>query len=155
VGCLLAGRLDEEYEALPWLASGAGLVLLVLWWTLGPRPSTHALGWTALGYGSLVSAGAYAAMWGSKVPVRWAALSGGTAAAYFGVAWRALRAPANDTVPWSLVSMALAAAFVAGAWPLSRRRERSEPLVRALAALAAVATFFAGAAVPLRFERHT
>jgi uncharacterized membrane protein len=154
-GCVLAARLDEAYEELPWLASAAGLALLVLWWTHGPRPVPVALGWTALGYGGLVSAAAYAAMWGSRAPARWAALSGGTAAAYFVVAWGALRVPVNDPIPWSLVSMALAAAFVAGAWPVARRREGSEPLIRALAALATAATFFVSAAVPLRFERHT
>jgi uncharacterized membrane protein len=153
-GCLVVGRLEKDNEPLPWLASAAGLLLLVSWWLRGPAPAPAALGWTALGYGGLIAAGAYAAMWGTRVPGRWAALSGGSAAAYFLVAWGALRGSVGRT-SWSLASLALAAAFVAGAWPVARRRDRDAAAAPALAALAAAAAFFASAAVPLRFERWT
>ncbi|MBP7148908.1 MAG: DUF2339 domain-containing protein [Acidobacteria bacterium] len=150
-GCLVLARLRVEQEVLAWLASAVGLVLLGAW-AAAPGPPPAEFGWVALGYGSLLAAGAYAALWGSANPARWAALSAFSALAYFLVAWGVLRREQRFEA-WGALALALAGAYVVAAWPVARRRAGSRAMNEALAALAVGVTFFVSAAVPLELDR--
>lgn len=151
-GALVLGRLDPGFEFTAWFASAAGLVLLFCWGAQTGPPLR--LAWTALGYGGVIAAGAYVALWSSENPVRWAALSAGTAVFYFLAAWWQLRRM-QDGPPWGVLSLFFAAIFVAAAYPVAQRRLRAAQLSPALAALAAAATTFASAAAPLELSRFT
>ena len=150
-GCLALGRWSAEYDGLPWAASlfGAGL-LAISGRQADPDPAR--LWWTAVTLGALHAGGAYAALWGSRAPDRWAALSTVSGIAWFLAAWSALRHGAWP-MPWAVQSVALAAAFAVASVPVKRRRAALARGDHALAALAVAATAFVSLAVPLHFER--
>jgi len=125
------------------------------------------LPWAALGYGALIALGAWLAMRGSTRPDRWAAICSLSAVAYFLALWSVLRIPpgadpaalaaypAWREIPWGLVSILLGALFVGLAVPLFRVRDGDPAREVALGAIAAGATFFAGAALPFEIGRFS
>ena len=161
-GCLAAARLRADLLALAIVAAAVGLVLIGRWYGEADPPSI--LRWAALGYGGLVVCGSYAAMRGAARPDIWAALGAGSAVSYFVALWSVLRIPpavdpatlpAWRDLPWGPLSIALGALFVGFAAPWLRRREQSPHAEGVLGALAAAATFFAGAALPFEIGRFS
>lgn len=155
-GSIVLARFATRLEPLPWIAWGAGLLLLARWASAAPNAAAlpASFGWTALLYGGLLAVGGYAALWGAASPVRFAAFSAASAFGYFLCAWACLRAtpPAGG---WGVWSLGLAALFVAAAIPVARRRALGANLDAPLAALAAAATMFLSAAAPFELDRFT
>jgi uncharacterized membrane protein len=161
-GCLAAARLRAELTTLALVAAAAGLALIGRWFGLPDPPPI--LRWAALGYGGLLVVGSVVAMRGAARPDIWAALGAGSAVSYFVALWAVLRIPptvdpatlpAWRDIPWGPVSIALGVVFVGFAVPWLRRRSDRPQAEGVLGALAAAATFFAGAALPFEIGRFS
>lgn len=164
-GCLAVARFRPAYSPLGWMASAAGIALLMRWYGASDPPAI--LPWAALGYGGLIVLGAWLAMRGDPRPDQWAALASLSAVFYFLASWAVLRLPegaeplaraalpAWRDIPWGVVSILLGALLVGLALPLFRSRDGNPVREAALGALAAGATFFAGAALPFEIGRFS
>lgn len=154
-GCLLLARRDATYEPIAWLAAGLTALLLTTWYI-----DQSFSGWDAIGpfvltvaaLGSVYALGAYAALWGSLAPARWAALSALSAVGFFLVACLGLL-DADLKLPAAFAALALAAGMIALAVPVARRRAVQVDGALVLAALATGATVFLSLAVPLALDR--
>lgn len=133
VGCIVLGRYDQRFEPLAWLATGAGLILLVAWKSQAREIDLERFGWIVTAYGGLCAAGAYAALFGAARPTRWASLAVGTVIVYVLAAYWAF----DGVVPpigWGRLDLVLAGALGVLAVPVHLRRSR-QPLDGALTAL--------------------
>jgi len=151
--CLAMGRLDEAFEGTAWLAVILTTILLGLW---GAGLAPDALGLylaTAGSLGALFAFGAYACLWGSASPGRWAALSALSALGAFLMAWRTHLGLVHGG-HWGPPALVMAFLFLAGAVPLASRRNTLKGGEEALAAMAAAATAFVSLAVPLELHRE-
>jgi uncharacterized membrane protein len=161
-GCLAAARLRPALLPLAAVAAAVGLVLIARW--AGAPEPPPILRWAALGYGGLIVLGSYLALRGAPRADLWAALCAGSAVAYFIAAWSALRIPTGldpagfpawRDIPWGPLSIALGALLVGLAAPWLKGRGERPGAEGVLGALAAAATFFAGAAVPFEIGRFS
>jgi uncharacterized membrane protein len=155
-GCLVLARRDATYEPIAWLAAGLTAFLLITWYadsSFGEELVLTQFILTTGALGAVYALGAYAALWGSVAPVRWAALSALSALAYFLVACVGLLD--NDLkLPAAFGALALAAGMIALAVPVGRRRVVVADGTLVLAALATGATVFLSLAVPLALAQE-
>ncbi len=152
VGCLVLGRLDSKLEGLAWLASAAGIALLLAWHLQGSAPAEGRFGLTVLVFGALYAAGAYACLWGSRRPVYWAGLSVVSTIGYLLVGYFCLESPPPH-LAWGTVCLILGLLYVLAAAPVARRRTKSPGWEMALAALAVGVTALVSLAAPIELER--
>lgn len=151
--CLVMGRLDASFEGTAWLAAGATALLLFSWGTrLEPNQLSSFL-WTASALGALFAVGAFACLWGSVNPGRWASLSAASALGYFLILW-GVGSQELKGFHWGIPALALAMVYTVGAIFLLGRRLPKSAADGALAALAVAVTAFVSLAVPLELERH-
>jgi uncharacterized membrane protein len=153
-GCLVLARIDQRYEGLAGIAAAGTAALLLAWVGAGVGEgggSTFAL--TSLWMGALYTIGAYAAMWGSRRPDRWAVLSAASGVVYVLVAYAGIPPSVLDP-PWSVVLLVVATLFVAAAIPVYRRRATLPSGDSALSAMAVGAAALAAIAVPMDLERE-
>lgn len=151
-GCFVLSWLDERYEPLAWIATFLGAATLFVWGTK-LLPGEHARYW---GIGATAAAlcggGAYAVMWSSRAPQRWAVLSSVAALVWFFAVYTGLeRVP--FPAPWGVQSLVVAVAFTALASSVAKRRATLARGDESLAALAVAVTTFVSLAVPLELER--
>ena len=152
-GCLVLARLDMKLEGLAWLASAAGLALLIAWHVdAGAKPPQTRFGLTILAIGLLHAGGAYACLWGSSRPNRWVALFGVSTLAYLLVGYFCMES-APPGLPWWVICVILAAIHTVAAIPVYRRRDRSGEWELALACAAVSVTVLASLAAPVELER--
>ena len=150
-GCLVLGRMVPSYEGLAWV-SALGCVLLMSVWGAGlDEPSLPRFLLTASALGALFAAGAYACLWGSERPHRWAALSATSGIAYLLLASGGERLVRDET-HWGLPALVLAGAFAVLALPVASRRRTLPSGDLALAALAVAVTAFVSLAVPFELK---
>lgn len=153
IGCLVLGRRDAQFEGLAWVA-GLGTAGMMAVWAVNLHPADlTAFLLTALGLGLLHGLGAYACLWGSARPDRWASLSASSALAFLLVAYWGERATVHE-MHWGLPALGLAALYAALATPVFQRRRELPAGEAALAALAVAATAFVSLAVALQFEEE-
>jgi uncharacterized membrane protein len=110
------------------------------------------------GLGVLLAVGAYAALWGSGRPGRWASLSVVSGLVFFLIAWGTASSMRQglswEPLPWGPFALALAATYLAALIPVVRRRRSHPEMDPGLAALAVAVTAFVSLAVPLELERQ-
>jgi uncharacterized membrane protein len=109
--------------------------------------------WTALVVAGLISAGAFALVWGALRPGFWAALSGLAALLHFGIVVATLW-DSTVVLPWGLISVLLGLPFLVAAERLARYRHTMAGANEALGFFAVAVTFFVSLAVPLELRRE-
>ena len=149
-GCLALGRLRSAYEAVAWVAVGTTALMLASWHLR--VPGDDVLPWAVLGYGGLFALGGYGCLWGSAQRHRWAALSAGSALAFFLLGYWAEALPSH--LPWWAVALAVAGLEAAAAASIRVLRRYPPEGDRALAAYAVGASAAAALAIALGLERH-
>src|SRR5262249_22585915 len=95
--------------------------------------------------------GGFAALWGSRQPVRWALSSALSIAAIFLVAYARLR-EVGGLPPWGLDSVVLAALVAVAAGSVGRWRAVSRSYEESLGVYALAASSFIAFAIPLELE---
>ncbi len=155
-GCLALAWRKPVYEPVAWLAAGVTALLLFVWYagSLDAVTAVSALfAPIVAGLGALYALGAYAALWRSATPERWAVLSASSGLVYFlvGCNWAL---DAGLKIQSAVVALVLAAAYIGLAAPVSRRRADLAQGALALVALATTATAFISLAVPLALARE-
>ena len=156
-GLYALGRWTPRFQYVAALAPLLSLATLGLWWLFtggrGEGWDNDRFAWSALLFGLLYAASAFALLWNAGRPGFWAALSVGAALTHFLLCWYVLRFVESGT-PWGLFSIGLAAPFLVGAERLARWRDRMPGGTEALGFLAAGVSFFIAAAIPLELSRH-
>lgn len=152
-GVLVLARLKPELHPLAWVAAGAAAALLAAWAVEVQEPELGRFLTTAGGLGALFAVGAYAALWGSGRPGRWASLSVASGLAFFLIAW-GTASRLREGLPWGTIALALAVVYLAALIPVARQRRPRPELDAGLAALAVAVTTFISLAVPLELERQ-
>ncbi|MBI1374205.1 MAG: DUF2339 domain-containing protein [Phycisphaera sp.] len=152
-GCLVLGRLRERFFGLSGLAAVLGVVMLGVWYVNGlTTGDTTRFALTALCFGVLYGGGAYAALWGVKRPVPWAALSVLSAIAYAGMTYWVID-EASVIAPWWVISVGLAGLLCGLSVPVLARRDSIPDGDTVLAILLSGVSGFVAVAVPL-FVNH-
>ena len=151
-GCLALGRLDADYDRLPWLASAAGMILLLIWSNGLNAVDLRRYALTALALGAVHAAGSYGCLWGSRHPARWATLSVASTVGYLLIAYREFAGP-TSIINWGVLCIVLAVAYAAAAAPVARRRKQISGGDHTLAALAIGVTGLVSLAIPMELER--
>ncbi len=150
--CIVLGRLRSRFEGLAWLCAAETVAMLVVWWFDLRTGEVQAFCWTTAALGGVYLLGGYAAMWRAVRPARWAVLAASAAVVFYVVAW----AGASDALPswvrWWAVALVAAAALVALAVPIYRRRAKMAQGDLALAAFATGATALVSIAMPIAFD---
>jgi uncharacterized membrane protein len=152
-GALVLARLEPRFHQLAWVGAAIPALLLMAWAREVGGDLAGRYLWTTLLLGVLWAAGAYLAAWRSPQAGRWAWLSAAAAVAYLLLAYRGAETAGSD-LPWGGICLALALLFLIAAWPLARRREESDEMESALAALAVAVTAFISLAVPIELARQ-
>ena len=150
-GCLVLGRMVPSYEGLAWVSALGCAALMVVWGAGLDDPSLPRFLLTASALGALFAAGAYACLWGSEHPHRWAALSAVSGIAYLLLAYGGEHLVRDET-HWGLPALVLAGVFAALALPVASRRRTMPSGDLALAALAVAVTAFVSLAVPFELK---
>jgi uncharacterized membrane protein len=157
-GVLVLARLKPELHPLAWVAAGAAAALLAAWALDVKEAELGRFLATVAGLGTLFAVGAYAALWGSGRPGRWASLSVVSGLVFFLIAWGTaspLRQDlAGEPLRWGPYALALAAIYLAALIPVVRQRRSQPEMDAGLAALAVAVTTFVSLAVPLELERQ-
>ncbi len=151
-GCIALGRIDPKHEGFAWLSCGAAIALLIGWSVAAdPLPQLR-FGLTVLSFGALFALGAYACLWGSQKPQRWAALCVVSGVAYLLTVYFNLDGPPAG-VAWGWICLILAALYTGGAAAIARRRTLNMDWELAFAALLVAVTSFVSLAAPIELER--
>lgn len=148
---LILARLREDYRYLPWLTLGLTAIILFGW--SGNPDSQLPLRFvgTVAAFGLLYAGGAWLAIWGSPRPDRWAILAGLSATGLYLLAYAGSDWGGKD-LPWGLGAIGMGAISIAASLPVARRRASLAQGNASLAYLAAAATAFLSAAVPLELD---
>lgn len=152
IGTLVLARLRPQLHGLAWLAVATPALLALDWLaSLEHDPGSDFL-WLVPLLGALFALSAYACLWGSSQPGRWAALSGASAVGYLLLTHRGA-AELEVGGPWGAICLGVAGLYVAAALPVARRRALPG-FEGTLAALATAATSFVSLAVPIELARE-
>ncbi|MGN6367593.1 MAG: DUF2339 domain-containing protein [Phycisphaerae bacterium] len=149
-GLFILARIRPLYEPFAWFAAAFLLVLLTAWGLQYPADIDR-LRLLLPTFGILSALGAYACLWGSRQPVRWAALSVLCALAYTPLAYGLLdHAPRSDA--WALLPTSVAILYAARAFPIFKRRTTLPTGEQTLSALALGALISLACAPPMWLE---
>jgi uncharacterized membrane protein len=152
-GCLVLGRRDTRFEGLPWLAALMSAGMLLVWGIELEAFELTQLWWIAAILGALYVGGSYLAMWGSKRPERWAALSGVSAVVHLLVAY-AISESTGDRFAWGAICLGIAAVLCSLAIPVAKRRNELSRGDDALTVFAVAVTALISLAVPMELKRE-
>ncbi|MEX2672718.1 MAG: DUF2339 domain-containing protein [Phycisphaeraceae bacterium] len=140
VGCIAAGRLREKRHAVIALLAVLIVGLKILMWaaTLDAPDATRFL-WTLFGLTVAMAGSGYAAVWGSRNPIRWATGAGAVVTTATVLAWWFVAEMRE--LPWWAISGTAAAVLAGGAWHLGQHREGPQrtQMHQAMGAFAAAA----------------
>ena len=151
--CLVLGRRQSRYEGLAWGAAALGAILLVLWSSSLKVEEVPRFLFTDLGIGALFALGAYACLWGSVKPARWAALSTAAVLVFLLVGYEG-EVLAAKSLHWGIPALALAALYLVLSLPVASRRGVLAEGDLTLAALAVAVTGLVSLSVPFELERE-
>lgn len=149
VTLLVLSRRNYVHQSLCWIASGAIAWLLAVWSSNGSPEFLS----TIFLLGFVWAAGSYLMLWNSDSASRFSALSVCSSILYFLIAY-AGDMDNGKTLHWSVVSIGLAALYIAAVAPVVKRRESLKDGNRIVAILAVGATAFLSLSIPLELEKE-
>lgn len=152
-GQMLLARFRPGQEPIVVLAAVVAAVLLLVWpiSTIRLTAEVDRFIVVALAIGGMFALRGLAGLWRTRRPAHWALLSAVVAGAFFLIAYGRLHG-IPELPSWGLVSLALAAFYVAAAERVARYRVVAPDYQESLGAFALAAAGFIAFAVPLELE---
>lgn len=151
-GALGLGRWDERYRAFPTFTAILSALLLIRWTNETRHFRADDFAATLAALAAVYALGGYLALWRSKTPPYWAAISSLAAIAYALLGY--WYAPPPVGVSWPAVTVAIAVVYALAATPVYRARERMTNGNLAFALLAIAVTALLSCAVPMQLQRE-